>query len=66
MTTKLNDPSQYLLTVREIAERDRCSEKTVRRAIAEGLLDAIRVGPGNRLLRVHPAAHDSYRRLHRV
>lgn len=63
---KLTDPSQHLLTVREIADRDCCSEKTVRRAIAAGLLDAIRVGPGGRLLRVHPVAHERYRKLLRV
>jgi excisionase family DNA binding protein len=50
-----------LLTVKEVAALDHCSEKTVRRAIAAGLLEAMRVGPGGRLLRVHPAAHAAYR-----
>lgn len=50
-----------LMTVREVAERDRCSEKTVRRAIAEGRLAALRVGPGRRLLRISRAAHAAYR-----
>ena len=50
-----------LLTVREIAALDRCSEKTVRRAIDAGLLKAIRVGPGGRLLRITRAAHAAYR-----
>ena len=63
---KPTDTSAKLLTVREIAERDDCSEKTVRRAIAAGLLEAMRIGPGGRLLRVHPTAHDQYRKLLRV
>ena len=55
-----------LLTVKEIAARDRCSEKTVRRAIQAGLLEALRVGPGGRLLRIHPTAHVAYRRAQRL
>lgn len=55
-----------LLTVKQVASRDRCSEKTVRRAIEKGLLDAMRIGPGNRLLRIHPAAHEAYRRHQRL
>jgi excisionase family DNA binding protein len=47
-----------LLTVREVAESDNCSEKTVRRAIAAGLLKAIRVGPGARILRIRREAHE--------
>lgn len=54
---------QQLLTVREVAARDNCSEKTVRRAIKAGLLEAVRVGPGGRLLRIHPRSHGHYRRL---
>lgn len=50
-----------LLTVRNIAELDGVSEKTVRRAIKAGLLSALRIGPGQRLLRIHPAAHAAYR-----
>ncbi len=64
MTTKLRKPTDRictLLTVREVAELDRCSEKTVRRAIDAGLLDALRVGPGGRMLRIDPAAHALYR-----
>ena len=57
---------QRLMTVREVAALDNCSEKTVRRAIAAGLLEAIRVGPGGRLLRVHPMAHERYRKLLRT
>ena len=50
-----------LLTVKEVAALDNCSEKTVRRAIAMGLLDVIRAGPGSRLLRIDPASHAAYR-----
>ena len=57
--------AEALMTVREVAELDNCSEKTVRRAIAAGLLDVVRVGPGGRLVRIDPAAHRAYRRAHR-
>lgn len=57
---KTNTP-RHLLMVKEVAELDGCSEKTVRRAIAAGLLEAIRVGPGGRLVRIDPAAHAAYR-----
>lgn len=51
-----------LKTVRDVAAEDQVSEKTVRRAIEAGLLDVIRVGPGKRLIRIHPDAHAAYRR----
>lgn len=51
-----------LLTIKEIAELDRCSEKTVRRAIKAGLLSVLRIGPGGRLLRIPRDAHEAYRR----
>ena len=60
ITSKKNRPRQ-LLTVKDVAELDNCSEKTVRRAIASGLLEVIRVGPGGRLIRIDPAAHAAYR-----
>jgi excisionase family DNA binding protein len=60
-----NDADEVLLTVQEVAARDRCSEKTVRRAIGAGLLQAVRIGPGGRLLRISRAAHEAYRRAHR-
>ncbi len=44
-----NKQTHKLLTVKDVAELDNCSEKTVRRAIAAGLLEVIRVGPGGRL-----------------
>ena len=55
---------EVYLTVQEVAELDRCSEKTVRRAIAAGLLDAVRIGPGGRLIRISRKAHEAYRRAH--
>lgn len=58
---KMINKPRTLLTVREVAELDNCSEKTVRRAIAAGQLEALRVGPGGRLLRIDPAAHAAYR-----
>lgn len=64
--TKVNlattNTEDALLTVREIALLDRCSEKTVRRAIDSGLLLALRIGPGGRLLRVTLKAHEAYRK----
>lgn len=51
-----------LKTVHDVAVEDQVSEKTVRRAIEAGLLDVIRVGPGKRLIRIHPDAHAAYRR----
>lgn len=54
--------SSRLKTVRDVAAEDQVSEKTVRRAIEAGLLDVIRVGPGKRLIRIHPDAHTAYRR----
>ena len=67
MTRKMNRPAEPepLLTVKQVAALDGCSEKTVRRAIAEGLLDVVRIGPGGRLVRIEPTAHRAYRRSHR-
>jgi excisionase family DNA binding protein len=63
---KINDTDRELLTVQEIAALDRCSEKTVRRAIGAGMLQALRVGPGGRLLRITRQAHEVYRSAQRV
>ena len=52
------------MTVKDVALLDNCSEKTVRRAIDAGLLEAMRVGPGGRLIRIDPRAHNAYRMLH--
>lgn len=59
-------PEGELMTIREVADLDRCSEKTVRRAITAGLLQALRVGPGGRLLRVTMEAHAAYRKAQRL
>lgn len=59
---KIDGPEQ-LLSVADVARLDGVSEKTVRRAIAAGLLHALRVGPGGRLIRITPAAHRAYRAL---
>lgn len=59
--TKLGQKPRVLLTVKEVAALDQCSEKTVRRAIAAGFLAVVRIGPGGRLLRIDPAAHAAYR-----
>ncbi len=56
--------AEQLLTVADVARLDAVSEKTVRRAIDAGLLDVIRLGPGGRLVRIDPRAHEDYRRRH--
>ena len=53
--------SEPILTVKEVALLDRCSEKTVRRAIASGHLESFRVGPGARAIRITQSAHRRYR-----
>lgn len=65
ITPRKLDGQRALLTVRDVAELDCCSEKTVRRAITAGLLEAVRVGPKGRLLRIDPAAHELYRQRFR-
>jgi len=47
--------------MKEVADLDGCSEKTVRRAIAAGFLEVVRVGPSKHLLRIDPAALAAYR-----
>lgn len=54
-------PIERLLTIKEVAERDACSEKTVRRAIEAGRLEALRLGPDQKLIRITPEAHRRYR-----
>ena len=61
--TSMGKKPRVLLTVKEVAELDQCSEKTVRRAIDAGLLAVVRIGPGGRLLRIDPAAHAAYRAI---
>ena len=50
-----------LLTMKHVARLDGRSEKTVHRVVAAGLLAAIRIGPGGRLLRITRDAHRAYR-----
>lgn len=61
-TPKKTDKPVSLLTVKDVAHLDCVSEKTVRRAIAAGLLPAVRLGPNARLVRIDPTAHAAYRR----
>ena len=63
---KQDHMSDVLLTIAEVATLDQCSEKTVRRAIKAGLLQALRVGPGARLLRITKQAHETYRKAQRL
>lgn len=51
-----------LLTIRDVAALDQVCDKTVRRAIEQGRLEVLRVGPMGRLIRIHPSAHAAYRR----
>lgn len=55
--------TRQLMTVKDVAILDQCSEKTVRRAIDAGLLEVVRIGPGGRLIRIDPAAHAAYRAI---
>ena len=63
-TTAAKPKPGPLLTVREVAELDNCSEKTVRRAIDAGLLKVVRIGPSGHSVRIDPAAHRAYRQRH--
>jgi excisionase family DNA binding protein len=58
---KTDEPAR-LLTVAEVALLDSVSQKTVRRAIAAGLLEVVRVGLTGRSVRIEPAALLAYRR----
>ena len=50
-----------LLTIQEVAERLDCSERTVRRLVAEKQIEHIRMGQGQRgRLRFRPASVDKY------
>jgi len=65
-TTPRMEQDDALLTVPEVAQLDRCSEKTVYRLIAAGQLEAVRIGPRGRLVRVTRRAHEAYRRACRT
>ncbi|MFD1344559.1 helix-turn-helix domain-containing protein [Litorisediminicola beolgyonensis] len=60
--TTITQKNNELLTVKDVARLDQVSEKTVRRAIAEGRLEVRRLGPSGRLIRIDPEAHSRYRR----
>jgi excisionase family DNA binding protein len=60
-TTTTPQRTEALLTVQDVARLDNCSVKTVRRAIDSGRLEAIRIGPGGKLLRISHEAHRRYR-----
>ena len=55
------DKTEVLLSIPDVALLDGCSQKTVRRAIANGLLKTIRIGPGRRSIRIYPDDHAAYR-----
>lgn len=55
--------SRQLMTVRQVATLDSCSEKTVYRAIKAGLLPVVRIGPGGKLIRITKAGHMAYRQM---
>jgi excisionase family DNA binding protein len=55
--------AEQLLTLQDVAARDQCSVKTVRRAIEAGLLEATRIGPTGRSIRVSEAAYARYHAL---
>ena len=57
------DQPRTFLTVKQVAAYEQCSEKTVRRAIAAGVLKAIHTGPKGRLVRIDPVAFAAYRQL---
>lgn len=59
--TKPSSDFKRLLTVLEVAALDRCSTRTVRRAIKAGHLAAVRIGSGGRSIRISQAAHAVYR-----
>ncbi len=55
--TKVDDVSEPLMTVKEVAAAMNASEKTIRRRIAAGELPVIRDG---RLIRIRPKDYRSY------
>ena len=54
-----------LFTVREIAEQDKISEKSVWRDIERGALKVLRMGPSGRIVRVTAEDRKAYRALRR-
>ncbi len=52
--------AERLLTMQDVALRDQCNVKTVRRAIEAGLLEATRIGPSGRAIRISEKAYSRY------
>lgn len=52
--------AERLLTMQDVALRDQCNVKTVRRAIEAGLLEATRIGPSGRAIRISEMAYSRY------
>lgn len=55
--------AERLLTLHDVAARDQCSVRSVRRAIELGLLEATRIGPTGRSIRITEAAYARYHAL---
>ena len=55
--------AERLLTMQDVAARDQCNVKTVRRAIEAGLLEATRIGPSGRAIRITEGAYSRYHAL---
>jgi excisionase family DNA binding protein len=60
MALSANPARQRRLSVAEAADYHGCSQKTIRRAIADGRLRAYRVGP--RMIRIDPRDLDRFAR----
>lgn len=58
MSSSSNHPQNHrLLTARDVADKLQISIRTVRRLIASGKIDVMRVGP---LIRISPEALEAY------
>lgn len=55
--------AEHRLTMQDVATRDQCSVKSVRRAIEMGLLEATRIGPSGRSIRITEGAYARYHAL---
>jgi len=53
-------PAERMWSVKELADRWDCSERTVRQEMASGALPTVRIGPGGRLRRVLDSARRTY------
>ncbi len=57
MSRKPSPPFEQLLTVTDVSKHCQVCDKTVRRWIKDGELDAVRLG---RAVRVRPEAHERF------